>query len=65
MLLTDLPNVGTSLASDLRLIGISQPDELLGRDPHAMYDTLCAVTGARHAQQAMVNTHSSRESSGK
>ncbi len=46
--LTDLPNVGASLASDLQLIGISQPAELRGRDPYAMYETLCAVTGVRH-----------------
>ena len=48
VLLTDLPNVGISLAGDLRLIGISRPDELRGRDPYAMHETLCALTGVRH-----------------
>ena len=46
--LTDLPNVGTSLAADLQLIGIKTPGELKGRDPYAMYDTLCQLTRQRH-----------------
>ena len=36
VLLTDLPNVGTSLAADLQLIGISRPAELRGRNPYEM-----------------------------
>lgn len=48
VLLTDLPNVGTSLAADLQLIGISRLAELRGRNLFEMYEALCAVTGARH-----------------
>jgi Pathogenicity locus len=48
VLLTQLPNVGESLAADLRLIGIQTPNELKGRDPYAMYQTLCEMTQQRH-----------------
>jgi Pathogenicity locus len=48
LLLTDLPNVGTSLAGDLQLIGIQTPAQLKGRDPYAMYERLCEVTQRRH-----------------
>lgn len=47
-LLTDLPNVGPSLAGDLQLIGIRTPDELKGRDPYALFERLCEVTQQRH-----------------
>ena len=48
VLLTDLPNVGKSLAADLRLIGIDHPRKLCGRDAYEMYETLCEMTGLRH-----------------
>ena len=46
--LQDIPNVGTAIAGDLRLLGITLPAELPGRDPYAMYDDLCRITGQRH-----------------
>jgi hypothetical protein len=46
--LEDLPNVGPSIAADLRGIGVSQPGDLAGRDPYALFDELCAATGVRH-----------------
>lgn len=46
--LTDLPNVGPAAAADLRLLGIEQPAQLLGRDPVELYDALCRITGVRH-----------------
>ena len=46
--LEQVPNVGPAIASDLRLIGVASPGDLLGRDPYAMYDELCRVTGNRH-----------------
>jgi hypothetical protein len=46
--LEDIPNVGRSIAADLRLLGITSPDGLTGRDPYAMYDELCRVTEVRH-----------------
>ena len=46
--LEDIPNVGVSVAGDLRLLGIAAPANLPGRDPYAMYDDLCRITGHRH-----------------
>jgi len=46
--LEQLPNIGPSLAADLRLIGIERPADLRGRDAFVLYQTLCAATGSRH-----------------
>jgi Pathogenicity locus len=46
--LTDLPNIGVSLAGDLQMLGIDRPEQLRGRDPYAMYESLCAITRIRH-----------------
>ena len=48
VLLTHLPNIGPSLAGDLRLIGIQTPAALKGRDPYALFETLCEMTQQRH-----------------
>src|SRR5436190_8132643 len=45
--LEDMPNIGPSLAGDLRLIGVRTPSELSGRDPYALYDALCRETRER------------------
>ena len=45
--LEQLPNIGPSLASDLRLLGIRHPRELASRDAFVMYQNLCAQTGRR------------------
>ena len=44
----DIPNVGPAVAADPRRLGITSPDQLAGRDPYAMYDGLCRLTGQRH-----------------
>src|SRR5579871_5750431 len=46
--LEDIPNVGPAIAADFRQLGITAPAELAGRDPFALYDDLCRVTGVRH-----------------
>ena len=46
--LEDIPNVGRSIADDLRLIGFPLPSDLPGSDPYAMYNALCLKTGQRH-----------------
>jgi hypothetical protein len=46
--LEQLPNIGPSLAENLRLIGIANPQELRGKDAFVLYQKLCAVTGHRH-----------------
>src|SRR5262245_29789401 len=46
--LEEIPNVGPAVAADLRQLGVTTPSELPGRDPYAMYDDLCRLTGQRH-----------------
>ena len=46
--LTDLPGVGTSVAADLRRIGVRTPRDLAGRDPYQLYERLNRATGMRH-----------------
>lgn len=46
--LEDIPNIGPAVAADLRQLGITTPDDLPGRDPYALYDDLCQITGQRH-----------------
>jgi len=46
--LEDIPNVGPAIAADLRRLEIATPADLIGRDPYALYDELCRVTGVRH-----------------
>ncbi len=46
--LTDLPNIGKTIAATLALIEIEKPEQLIGRDPYEMYDELSAVTGKRY-----------------
>ena len=46
--LEQLPNIGPSIAADLRLIGVQQPQQLKGADALTLYRRLCTVTGKRH-----------------
>lgn len=46
--LTDLPNIGKAGAKDLNLIGIHKPEQLVGKCPYKMYDSLCCITGESH-----------------
>ena len=48
VVLTHLSNIGPSLAGDLQLIGIQTPAQLKGRDPYALFETLCEMTQQRH-----------------
>jgi hypothetical protein len=45
--LEQLPNIGPSIASDLRSIGVAHPRELRRRDAFELYQSLCRVTGRR------------------
>ena len=45
--LEEIPNVGPSIAEDLRLVGVIHPQDLIGRDPYQMYEELCLKTGER------------------
>lgn len=46
--LTDLPNIGKAIAGDLRLIGITQPQDLIGKDAYQLHDELCRITFVKH-----------------
>ncbi len=46
--LEQIPNIGKACAQDLRLIGITKPEQLKGKDGMKLYDKLCRVTGVRH-----------------
>ncbi len=46
--LEQLPNIGPSIAADLRLIGVLHPQELTQKDAFALYQALCQATGQRH-----------------
>jgi hypothetical protein len=45
--LEQLPNIGQSLAADLRRLGVLHPRELAGKDAFALYQSLCSTTGKR------------------
>ena len=46
--LTDLPNIGKAGEKDLNLLGIHQPEQLVGKCPYEMYYSLCFATGESH-----------------
>jgi hypothetical protein len=46
--LEDIPNIGKSIAADLRGIGIRQPQQLLMQEALAIYLQLAAQMGKRH-----------------
>ena len=45
--LEQLPNIGPSIAADLRLIGVQQPQELAHKDALQLYQALCRASGKR------------------
>ena len=45
--LTDLPNVGPATAMNLEFIGINAPEQLAGKDPLKLYQSLCSKIGVR------------------
>jgi hypothetical protein len=45
--LEQLPNIGPSLAADLRLLGVHHPSELAAQDAYQLYQSLCTRTGKR------------------
>jgi DNA transformation protein len=46
--LTDLPNIGKAMATDLMSIGIGSPDDFKGRDALQIFNDLKGVMGRRH-----------------
>ncbi len=45
--LTDLPNIGKTVAADLARIGITSPDQLRGEDPYDLYVRFCKAYGEK------------------
>ncbi len=41
--LTDLPNIGKTVAADLARVGITSPDQLRGEDPYDLYVRFCTA----------------------
>jgi len=46
--LQGLPNIGKAIAKDLQSIGIEHPQQLIGKNPFNLYETLCKTTGKKH-----------------
>lgn len=45
--LEQIPNIGRSIAADLRSLGIEKPSELIGRDPFVLYEESNRLAGVR------------------
>ena len=46
--LRGIPNLGPATAGDLKRLGISELEQLRGRDPDRLYERLCALDGTQH-----------------
>ena len=46
--LTDIPNIGVSIAQDLRGLGITTPADVAAMEPLAVYGALRGPMGTRH-----------------
>ena len=46
--LTDIPNIGASIAQDLRDLGIRTPADVAAMDPLQVYEALRGPMGQRH-----------------
>jgi hypothetical protein len=46
--LTEIPNVGPKVADKLRRLDVHDLADLRGRDPHELFEHLCALDGRRH-----------------
>jgi Pathogenicity locus len=42
--LEDLPNIGSTMANDLRLLDIQHPQHLIGKNAYQMHRELCKLT---------------------
>ena len=43
----DIPNIGPAMEKDLRILGLQEPSQLIGKDPYRMYKDLCTITQVR------------------
>jgi hypothetical protein len=49
-----LPNLGKAISSDLRLIGIFEPQNLIGKNPFNLYKELCIKKG-EHVDHCVID----------
>lgn len=45
--LCDIPNVGPAMVRDFHALGITEPAQLIDKDPYKLYKKLCTITGVR------------------
>ncbi len=43
----DIPNVGPAMTRDFKLLGITNPKQLIKKDPYKLYKQLEKITGSR------------------
>jgi len=43
----DIPNVGPAMARDFNVLGLHKPTDLINKNPLALYNKMCKVSGAR------------------
>jgi DNA transformation protein len=46
--LTDIPNIGESIAADLRAAGIATPDDVRRMEPFTVYERMRGPMGSRY-----------------
>lgn len=46
--LEDIPNIGKAVVEDLKLLGITKPKQLIGKNGLKLYARLNKITGVRH-----------------
>jgi hypothetical protein len=46
--LEDIPNIGKAMAHDFRMLGITEPKQLIGLNPYHLYEKIQIITGHRH-----------------
>ena len=46
--LTDIPNIGKSIAQDMRALGVNTPADVAAMDPVATFEALRTSKGKRH-----------------
>lgn len=42
---TEIPNIGKAMERDFKLLELTMPAELIGKDPYQLYEQLMHVTG--------------------
>lgn len=52
--LESLPNLGKAISCDLRLIGINEPKNLIGKNPFDLYNELCTKKG-EHVDHCVID----------